>query len=221
MGVDRTHRFTLAFGVVAGMDVMEGSQLEQPSTTQDNILETATRLFSSQGYESTSLSQVAKEANVSKALIFWHFENKETLFRAALRRAIEPYFIKLDKLEGLDEWGRMERLIDLFYEFVQENVYSVRFLFTLILQSDRQPDEAITRVNELYRAFRSLLADVIESGRASGCFRSDVQPTLDASVILAALVGILIEHFMSGEWDSDPSQLLDHLKRTAQSRLKQ
>ena len=81
---------------------MEGSQLDQPSNTQDNILATATRLFASQGYENTSLSQVAKEANVSKALIFWHFDNKETLFRAALRRTIEPYFIKIDKLKGLD-----------------------------------------------------------------------------------------------------------------------
>jgi len=199
---------------------MEGAQLGQPQATQDKILATAARLFSEQGYENTSLSQVAKEANVSKALIFWHFDNKESLFRAALHRTIEPYFIKIDDLEGLDEWGQMERLIDLFYDFVRKNTYSVRFLFTLILRGERQPDEAINRLNELYRVFRSLLADVIESGRASGRFRADVQPALDASLIFAALVGILIEHFMSGDSDSDPADFLAHLKRTTQERLK-
>ena len=71
---------------------------------RDKILETATRLFSTQGYGSTSLSQVAKEARVSKALIFWHFENKERLFQSALQRSLEPYFVNVvGQLDGLDE----------------------------------------------------------------------------------------------------------------------
>ena len=45
------------------------------------ILETATRLFATHGYDSTSLAHVAKDAHVSKALIFWHFESKEALER--------------------------------------------------------------------------------------------------------------------------------------------
>ena len=40
---------------------------------REKILETAMRLFATQGYSTTSLAQVAKEARVSKALIFWHF----------------------------------------------------------------------------------------------------------------------------------------------------
>ena len=85
---------------------------------------------------------------------------------------------------------------------------------------DHADGTAARRVNELYRVFRSLIADVIEKGRASGKFRPSVQPTLDASLILAALVGILIEHFMSGEPDHDPSELLTHLKHSVLERLK-
>jgi AcrR family transcriptional regulator len=69
---------------------------------REKIIETAMRLFSTQGYGNTSLSQVAKEAQVSKALIFWHFENKESLFRTAVQRTFEPYIINVvDDLEGL------------------------------------------------------------------------------------------------------------------------
>ena len=71
---------------------------------REKIIETAMRLFSTQGYSTTSLSQVAKEAQVSKALIFWHFENKESLFRTAVQRTFEPYIINVvDDLEGLGE----------------------------------------------------------------------------------------------------------------------
>src|ERR1700741_4321621 len=107
---------------------------------RDKILETATRLFSTQGYGNTSLSQVAKEAHVSKALIFWHFENKEKLFRTALQRTLEPYFINVvDELEGLSETDQIKKLIDRYYNFVSENIYSVKFFLSLILREEKHP----------------------------------------------------------------------------------
>src|SRR4030095_2352876 len=102
------------------------SQGDQALLTRDRILSTAARLFPANGDEHTPLSQVAREPQVSKALVLWHLDSKEKLFRAALGRTLEPYFIDVDELEGLDEAAQIERLIDLFYEFVRDNVYSVR-----------------------------------------------------------------------------------------------
>jgi AcrR family transcriptional regulator len=193
------------------------TQGDQALRTRDRILSTAARLFSEHGYEHTPLSQVAREAHVSKALVLWHFDSKEKLFRAALGRTLEPYFIDVDELEGLDEVAQIERLVDLFYEFVRDNVYSVRFLLTLMIRGERRPDAITERVNDLYRIFRSLLADVIESGRQRGTLRSDVNAQLDAGLILASLDGLLIERFMNNE--RDPSELLAYLKQTFVQRL--
>src|SRR5215813_4913819 len=111
---------------------------------RDKILETATRLFSTQGYGNTSLAQVAKEAQVSKALIFWHFENKESLFRTAVQRTFEPYIINVvDDLEGLSEVDQIKRLIDEYYAFVSKNVYSVKFVVSLILREEKHPDDLV------------------------------------------------------------------------------
>ncbi len=46
---------------------------------QENILMTALELFATQGYHAVSTSKIAKQAGVSEALIFRHFENKEGL----------------------------------------------------------------------------------------------------------------------------------------------
>lgn len=186
---------------------------------REKILATAARLFSEQGFESTSLAQVARQAKVSKALIFWHFDSKEKLYRNAMRRTLEPYFIDVDDLEGLDERERITRLIDLFYDFVHENVYSVRFFLNLTLRSERQPDEMLTRVNELYRVFRDSLASIIRSGRDRGVFRADVNPDRDGALIMAALAGILVQQFMSDESPYQPKDLIDHLKTTLFQRL--
>jgi len=42
--------------------------------SRDEILKSATNLFAGRGFHETSMSEVAREARVSKALIFWHFK---------------------------------------------------------------------------------------------------------------------------------------------------
>ena len=184
--------------------------------TREKILETATRLFSSQGYSNTSLSQVAKEAQVSKALIFWHFESKEKLFRTALQRTLEPYFINVvDDLEGLSEVDQIRRLIDVYYEFVSKNMYSVKFLVSLILRDEQHPDDLVGHMNELHRVYHDLLADIIDGGRQKGIFRESVNPRLDAGIIMTTLHGILLQGFRGKEAPAEqPAVLLQHLKTT-------
>ena len=189
--------------------------------TREKILETATRLFSSQGYANTSLSQVAKEAQVSKALIFWHFENKEQLFRTALQRTLEPYFINVvDDLEGLSEVDQIKRLIDQYYSFVSENLYSVKFLVSLILRDEKHPDDLLGHMNELHRVYHNLLADIIDGGRQKGVFRATVTPSLDAGIIMTALHGILLQGFRGDDVPDKPEALLQHLKTTLVDTLR-
>jgi AcrR family transcriptional regulator len=188
---------------------------------RDKILETATRLFSTQGYGSTSLSQVAKEARVSKALIFWHFENKERLFQSALQRSLEPYFVNVvGQLDGLDEAGQIHRLIDLFYEFVREHMQSIRFVLSLILREEKQPDDPVARVSELFRIFRNLLNDILESGRQKGVFRSDIHPASEASLIMCALAGALVQRFIGSDFSGESENVVAHLKQAILERLR-
>ena len=181
--------------------------------TREKILGTATRLFSAQGYANTSLSQVAKEAQVSKALIFWHFENKEKLFRTALQRTLEPYFINVvDDLEGLSEVDQIKRLIDEYYDFVSKNIYSVKFFLSLILREEKHPDDLVGHMNELQQVYRNLLADIIDSGRQKGILRAKIDPRMDAALIMTALHGILVQGFMGHAAPETSEPLLQHLK---------
>jgi AcrR family transcriptional regulator len=181
---------------------------------REKILETAMRLFSTQGYTTTSLSQVAKEANVSKALIFWHFDNKESLFRDAVQRTLEPYLINvLDDLEGLSEDDQVRRLIEEYYDFVAKHPDSVKLVLGVLLREDDTPDDLLGRITELHRVYRDLLADVLERGRRSGVFRDSVRPTLDAGLVMTALHGILLQRLL-GDDTTDAGALLERLRTT-------
>jgi TetR/AcrR family transcriptional repressor of mexJK operon len=53
------------------------------------ILDAAKRLFLSMGYANTSMDAVATEAGVSKLTVYSHFNDKETLFSAAVMAKCE------------------------------------------------------------------------------------------------------------------------------------
>lgn len=181
--------------------------------TREKIITTAVRLFSAQGYANTSLSQVAKDASVSKALIFWHFDNKETLFRTAVQRTLEPYFINvLDDLEGLGEADQIKHLIDEYYAFVSKNVFSVKFFMSLLLRDEKHPDDVTGHMAQLQRVFMNLLVDIIESGQRKGLFGGHVVPERDAGLIMSALHGILVQGFLGDAAPERGAALVAHVK---------
>jgi len=187
---------------------------------REKIIETAMRLFSTQGYSNTSLAQVAKEAQVSKALIFWHFANKDELFRTALKSSLEPYSINVvELLSGLDELGQIRKLVDLYYDFVSQNVYSVRFLLSLVVREEKNLDDLLDRTTELYRIYCNLLADILQTGREKKLFRASVNSQADAALIMATLNGILVQGFLGGGIQPEPRLLLEQLKISLGERL--
>ena len=78
--------------------------------TKQEILEAALDLFSVQGFEATSLSQIADAVGIRKASLYSHFENKQAILDALVRDVLDWYaqrciFAKTDwdKYEDAEE----------------------------------------------------------------------------------------------------------------------
>lgn len=65
---------------------------------QEQIIDIACRLFARRGYEGTSLRDIAEEAKITKAALYYHFPNKEALYHR----------IVLDSLRALIDYVRAE-----------------------------------------------------------------------------------------------------------------
>ena len=80
---------------------------------QARILEVATQLFATVGYDATPTSKIASEAGVSEGLIFRHFKNKQGLLDAISARATEEADNQLGALEAeTDMAQRVQLAID-------------------------------------------------------------------------------------------------------------
>ena len=60
-------------------------------TTKQGILDAALELFSVQGYEATSISQLAEAVGIRKASLYSHFENKQAILDALIQATIGEY----------------------------------------------------------------------------------------------------------------------------------
>jgi AcrR family transcriptional regulator len=67
--------------------------------TRARIQQVALELFAEQGYERTSLREIAERLGVTKAALYYHFKSKEDIVRSFT----EDYFTRLDAVIA---WGR-------------------------------------------------------------------------------------------------------------------
>src|SRR4051812_27558552 len=54
------------------------------SDTREKILEVACRRFSEQGYDGTSLREIAEDLGFTKAALYYHFQSKDQIIQALL-----------------------------------------------------------------------------------------------------------------------------------------
>ena len=64
--------------------------MERGNTKQE-ILNAALDLFSAQGFEATSISQIANAVGIRKASLYSHFENKQAILVAIVKEVLERY----------------------------------------------------------------------------------------------------------------------------------
>ena len=73
---------------LGGRDKPKRRLLRRPER-REQILAAATRAFAEAGFAATSLDGVAAEADISRDILYRHFESKADLYRAVLRRACD------------------------------------------------------------------------------------------------------------------------------------
>jgi len=87
--------------------------------TRQAVLETASRLFGEQGYDATSLRQIADAVGMTKAAVYYHFPAKEHLLLELTRPmidALSEMVTQLRTVERTEPKAALASYLDLFVE---------------------------------------------------------------------------------------------------------
>ncbi len=96
--------------------------------TKEQILNAAFDCFYEKGYEATSLEEIASRANVTRGAIYWHFSDKNDLYRAVIQLTMEKGDVAQFAHDLPEDMSTRERLEEVFWMAMNENRY-VDFVF--------------------------------------------------------------------------------------------
>ncbi len=93
--------------------------MSSQSDTRTRILEAAEILFSEKGFSGTGIDEIAKRAEITKSVIYYHFKNKEDILQQMFRRFADLAFAQKAQMGGqffngqADIRDMAQRLLDL------------------------------------------------------------------------------------------------------------
>ncbi|MBB3696861.1 TetR family transcriptional regulator [Flammeovirga yaeyamensis] len=97
------------------------------------VIEVATRLFSEKGFDNTSISAIGKEAGVSKALVFHHFQNKDNLLIEVFKQStnVISEYSKNNKTTSVDQ---LMELLNTFFDRLKVEKEYFQFSINICIQ---------------------------------------------------------------------------------------
>lgn len=164
--------------------------MSKGAQTRETILRAAITRFARDGFRTTSVADVAREAGVSGTLVYAYFPNKEALFLAAIDEdAADLIQIAVDHLHEFidhdDSWRAT--LIVTLVAAIENHPLARRILAGL------EPDVTV-RVLEIpaLEELRKLIAERIRSEQLDGRARSDIDPMTIANGLVSIHLSLLM-----------------------------
>jgi AcrR family transcriptional regulator len=92
------------------------------------LLELSTELFARHSFSELSMARIAREAGISKALLYHYFPGKHELFVATLQQAAEEVRRRTEPDPGLPPGQALAASLDAFLGWIEENELGYRKL---------------------------------------------------------------------------------------------
>ncbi|MCY7396710.1 MAG: TetR/AcrR family transcriptional regulator [Nocardioides sp.] len=171
------------------------SRRGRPGYDQETVLRRAIDLFIRQGYDATSMGDLARELGLTKSAIYHHVPSKEHLLAAALDEALDTLTAAIDAAAAARGVDAQERLRTAVRESVQILVDHLPAV-TLLLRVHGNSELELAALKRR-RALDDKLADLVRAAADAGAVRDDIPPELISRLVFG-MVNSLVEWYRPG-----------------------
>lgn len=182
---------------------MDERSRETPEVRRRQLLDLGLRLFGARSYEDVSIEDIAREAKVSKGLMYHYFGNKRAFYTEVVRFAATQVLHAVVPKPGTDQTEALRKGLRAFFDFVDKRASAYLALQHGGLGVDGQVQPAVERVRE---AVVDTILQLTAANEQNGLLRS----------VLRGWVGFVESSALS--WvqnrDHDVDALIDILAAT-------
>ncbi len=177
------------------MGIQERKQRERERRRQQ-IIVAAKRVFSANGFNKSTMEDIAKEAELSPGTLYLYFKNKDELFASLSLRMLQFLIIRLESLSQKNDLTLKEKL-----DVVKQALYDVYEFDPIVLinmfhlQSSETlknlSPELLSNIKDMSGQSLRAIADVFEEGMQQGVYKKR-HPVALADIFWALFSGIIL-----------------------------
>jgi len=166
------------------------------------ILEAAEKLFLTNGYEDTTMDDIATEAEFSKGTLYNYFTSKEELYLAIGTKSYEIIIEYTEKALKKQKPGvdQLKTIGSAYYEFIKDFPAYAHIFHDIAIKLPnvaQKSQESLTLVEKDYlnksEAYGNLFMDTVINAIKSKTIRSDKDPMLIGFTLFMVTSGIMKE----------------------------
>lgn len=166
-----------------------------PDATRRRLLDAGFREVYRNGFRTSSLDTILREAGVTKGALYHHFPNKMALGYAIVEEILKGHLTEkwIDPLESSpDPLATLKRILSDFPENSPESAKHCGCPINNLVQEMSLADEGFReRLNSVLESWQDAIARALARGQESGRISRDVSPRKSAAFIVAAVEGCM------------------------------
>jgi TetR/AcrR family transcriptional regulator len=171
-----------------------GAGQRDPDRTRAQVLSVARQEFAKLGLAGARVDEIVRIAGVSKQVVYYHFNSKDELFRAALLSSYEEILASNLAYRRKAPGGSPEKRLRNLIVHLFDRIGRRREVISLIVEENRYRGQHLRRSDLPYRSSEPMvehLAEVLREGEASGIFR----PRIDARQTFLDIFSMCLFYF--------------------------
>jgi AcrR family transcriptional regulator len=184
---------------------------------QLQILKTAEHLFSTKGFDGTSVRDIADEAGVNIAMISYYFRSKEKLMETLFEQRMGKVEMRVESLlkdEALSPLDKVSMLID---DHIERVMHRQKFYKILYCEQVLNKNPLIIKVmSDFKKRHVAIISELIKDGQKKGMFKKKV----DVVFMLNTMVGTVAQMIMSFDYYREINNLQDMPDNEFESMIK-
>jgi AcrR family transcriptional regulator len=171
----------------------------QSEQSRAAILTATMDLISKHGFSGTTVEKIAAEAGLSKGSIFWHFENKETLFRAVVATIRDHLFRELlaGQRPDLSIKDRVGLLLDNYGNLIDADCSRCIDLTVLIIETVETNPVLADELRDLFAQLVDVLIGLLNEGKRTGEIDKSLDSSMMAYTIVGNLQGMTVQYYLN------------------------
>ena len=174
---------------------------------KEAILKSAEFLFSTKGFNQTTVSDIAKESGIPEPSIYSYFGNKRSILFAIYGAYLQNAIGTLNEhFQGMKEPG--PKLRKSIWHYLADMKSSPNYARILLMAQRESPDFYASGYLKDLQKYSNLIVDCIVAGQKEGLFRKNLNPRLIRNMALGASVFTAIDSIVYSR-PYDPNETSD------------